>query len=221
MTHIWAYIVRNITTNEMARYLGGTINNKAGHRLTEADAQNLAADVITGELSLPLSIVQRDIGLSATQVRKFPKQGDVRRHADRLGITVDQLNKIPSNQMERLAKVHMDEPFRLLVHHLGSTKAPASEVASLIKDLGNLASEAEQVELIDSVAAEWKPTGPTNKVVRNRKAQMARMWAGALLKNAPGDVFDPDKAAEDRKTWERLIDHGNAMLAYYDQRGVA
>src|SRR5262245_35464760 len=109
-----AYIVHDIVTTEMARALSGSINQLGGQRLEADEAQEIAVEMLYGELRLSVEAVARYVGRSSSQITKWRKQAEVSKHAERLGIE-DKVRSISTNSRGKLAAVQLDEPFRRLV----------------------------------------------------------------------------------------------------------
>lgn len=219
MQYFPAYVVHDITTGDMARALSGAINQTNGQPLTVEEAQEIAVEMMYGELRFSVQSVARYVGRSATQINRWRKQSDVKRHAERLGLD-EQIGMISATQREKLADVQHDEPFRRLVEVVAGSKPPNAELTAVVKDVAAATSEASEIEVVDAAAQMWRPTGPAARVVRNRKAQQARMAAGQLLKMRPADVFDPERAVDDRIMWERLRDQADDVLRSFIAHGV-
>jgi len=215
-----AYVVHDITTTEMARALSAAINQMGGVRLTVAEAQDIAVEMLYGELKFPVNTVARYVGRSSAQITRWKKQADVTQHAERLGIA-DQLKTISANQREKLAGVQFDEPFRRLVDAVSGAKPPNAELTAVVRDIEKATSEQDAVNLVEAAAMQWRPTGPTGRVVRNQKARRARMLVPQLLHLRPTDLFDPDKATEDQAMWEQLRDQVEAVLRAFVSHGAA
>lgn len=214
-----AYVVHDITTTDMARTLSGTINQMGGQRLSVEEAQDLAVDMMYGDLRLPVGAVARYVGRSASQITRWRKQAEVTKHAERLGVA-DALALISATQREKLADVQLDEPFRRLVELVAGSKPPNAELTAVVRDVEKATSEQDALTVVDAAAMRWRPTGPAGRVIRNQKAQRARMVAGQLLKLRPADVFDPERAVDDRIMWERIRDHADDVLRAFITHGV-
>jgi hypothetical protein len=215
-----AYIVSDIATNEMARSVSGAINETNGVRLSEAEAYERAVEMMFGELKFPPEAVAFAVGRSAAQVRRYRRQALTAQRAERLGITEDLRAVQPASHREKIADIDWDEPFRRVVGAISGVKVPAGELAALLRDMDNAASEAAQIEMIETAAAQWRPTGPTHRIARNKKAQHMRMLIPQLLKVAPAELIDSDKIAEDRALWDRLRAQVDAVLTEFDNRGI-
>jgi hypothetical protein len=214
-----AYVVEDIASTDVARNLSGALNQLNGQPLTVEEAQAVAISMMTGDLSMTVNQVARYVGRSSTQVSRWRKSDEATRHASRLGIA-DAMGRVSHNQRERLADVQLDEPFRRLTELVADSKPGGTELNKLVRDVAKAASEAQAIELIDFAAADWHPTGPDGRVVRNKKAQQARMNIGALLKLQPVDLYDPAKAVDDRIKWEALRDHIDLVLLQLAIHGV-
>jgi hypothetical protein len=212
-----AYIVRDIPNTEMARALSGAINQLGGRRLTGAEAQEIAVDMLYGEMKLPVNVVARYVGRSGAQITKWRKDAEVLNRAQRLGI-LDEVESISANQRQKLEGVQFDEPFRRIIDALAVSKPPASELTALVKDVGKVTSEQEAIDLVDTATTQWRPTGPggDGRVIRNEKARRARMLIPQLLNLRPSDLFDESKADDDRKMWERLGEQVAAVLRAFE-----
>jgi ParB-like chromosome segregation protein Spo0J len=214
-----AYVVHDITTTEMARAVSGSINQLGGQRLSGDEAQEIAVEMLYGELKFPVAAVARYVGRSGSQITKWRKQADVLKHAERLGIE-EQLKKISTNHREKLANVQLDEPFRRLVDVVAGSKPPSRELGKVVSDVEKATTEADAISVIEAAAVEWRPTGPGERVVRNEKARRARMVVPQLLHLRPTDLFDPDKADEDRQMWEKLRDQVEAVLRAFQMHAA-
>lgn len=214
-----AYVVHDITTPDMARALSAAINQLNGVALTNAEAQEIALEMLYGDLKFPVTTVARYVGRSGAQINRWRKQAEVMRHAERLGIE-EQAKAISANQREKLASVQFDEPFRRLVDVVAGSKPPNSELTTLVKEIEKATSEQEAISLVESAAMDWRPTGPTNRVVRNEKARRARMLIPQLLNLRATDVFDPEKADEDRAMWENLRNQVEDVLRAFVTHGA-
>lgn len=214
-----AYIVHDITTADMARALSAAINQTGGVRLTNTEAQDVALEMLYGDLKFPVQTVARYVGRSPAQINRWRKQTEVLKHAERLGIT-EQAKAISANQREKLAGVQFDEPFRRLVDVVAGSKPPNSELTTLIKEIEKATSEADAINLVESASVDWRPTGPAGRVVRNEKARRARMLIPQLLHMRATDVFDPEKADEDRMMWENLRNQVEDVLRAFVTHGV-
>ena len=201
-----AYVVQDITTTAMARALSAAINMLNGQPLDAAEAQEIAIEMLYGELKLPIGTVARYVGRSGAQITRWRKQAEVRKHAERLEIG-DQLSVISANQREKLAAVQFDEPFRRLVSVVSESKPPNAELTTVVREIEKVTSEQDAINLVESAAAQWRPTGPGGRVVRNEKARRARMVIPQLLNLRPADLYDPERAEDDRRMWEQLREH--------------
>jgi len=214
-----AYVVQDITTADMARALSAAINQLNGQPLTVEEAQEIALEMLYGELKFPIGTVARYVGRSGAQITRWRKQADVIKHAERLGIE-DQAKTISANQREKLAAVQFDEPFRRLVDVVSGSKPPNAELTSLVRDIEKVTSEQDAISLVDAAAMEWRPTGPTARVIRNEKARRARMLVPQLLNLRAAELFDPEKSVDDRIMWERLRDQVEDVLRAFVSHGV-
>jgi transposase-like protein len=211
------YVVHDIANDSMARALSGAINQLGGQRLSGDEAQELAVEMLYGELKLPVGEVARYVGRSATQITKWRRQTEVLNHAERLGIA-DQLKAISVNQRGKLADVQLDEPFRRLVEVIAGAKPPSGELTKVVREVESASSEADAIATIDAAAADWRPTGPSGRVVRNEKARRARMVVPQLLNLRAAELFEPDKADEDLRMWERLREQVEEVLRAFALR---
>jgi ParB-like chromosome segregation protein Spo0J len=214
-----AYVVHDITTTDMARALSAAINQLNGQPLTVEEAQEIAIEMLYGELKFSVGTVARYVGRSGAQITRWRKQAEVMRHAERLGIE-EQATRISATQREKLAGVQFDEPFRRLVEVVSDSKPPNAELSTVVKDIENASSEHEAVSLVEAAAMQWRPTGPSGRVIRNEKARRARMLAPQLLNLRAADLFDPEKGVDDRIMWERLRDHCDDVLRAFITHGI-
>jgi ParB-like chromosome segregation protein Spo0J len=219
MQYFPAYVVQDISTAEMARALSAAINQLNGVALTNIEAQEIALEMLYGELKFPVGTVARYVGRSGAQITRWRKQADVMKHAERLGIT-EQAQAISANQREKLAGVQFDEPFRRLVDVVASSKPPNTELTALVKDIEKATSEQDAISAVEAAAAQWRPTGPTGRVVRNEKARRARMLIPQLLNLRAAELFDPEKAGDDRVMWEHLRDQVEDVLRAFVSHGA-
>jgi hypothetical protein len=220
ITHFPVYIVHDIATNGLALALSTAINQLNGDRLTEADAMHSALELLDGDLELPITKVAALVNRSPAQIRNWEAIHAATQHAERLGIS-EQFRSVHHGTRRKLAKVTLDEPFRRLVDLLSVVKnIPAKELTALIEEIGKASSEQDAAQLVTDAAQQWRPVGPGGQVVRNRKAQHARMIVPQLLNVSPDDLFDAAKVGEDRAMYERLRQQVEAILAVYDRFGT-
>jgi hypothetical protein len=207
-----AYIVSDITSNDLALALSTALNQLNGDRLTDGDAMHSAMRLLDGDLELPITKVAGLVGRSPTQIRHWQALQTATEHADRLGIS-EQFRSVRHDTRKKLAKVTLDEPFRRLVEVLSTVKnVPARELNELIEEIGKASSEQVAARLVTDAAEVWRPVGPDAQVARNRTAQHARMIIPQLLNMGPADVVDPARIEEDRELWEQLRVQVEAVL---------
>jgi len=201
-THLPAYRVK-VPDLKFARMLAAALNQLGGARLSSAEANKAALNMI--ELGWPDDAIGRELGYAAESVRRWRREAEFQERAARL--TLDrQASALTKKQRQDIAKISHDEPFAELVKLVAETKPDPADLKHLIEAVDKSPSDSDAVAAINEARTEWVPIGPApQRVYRNRKTQQMQMHIGALLKlfAEPADVYEQSTA---EKVLPRLRD---------------
>ena len=218
LTSFPAYLV-DVPSGDLARALGAQLNQMGGVRLTPAEAQKAALDMMEN-LRFTDAQIGAAVGRSGQQVRQWRQQVEARHHAERVKVDID---AVPPSQHKVLARIKQDEPFKQAVDLASTRKVPFGELSRIVKEIENATSEADAVAVIDRARTDLRPVGPSGKALAvNLKAKRMRMVLPQVLNLAPPlDVYDAARAEDDRRIWQQVRGVCDAMLAMYDEQQAA
>lgn len=213
-----AYLV-HVPSGDLARALAAQLNQMGGVRLTADEARTAALNMLTN-LHFTDSQVGAAVGRTGQQVKQWRQQIEAEQHATSLGLNI---HAVPASQHKLLGKIVQHEPFRQAVDLAATRRVPFSELTRIVKEVAAAPSEAEAVAVIDRARIDLRPTGPAGAAVAvNLKAKRMRMVLPQVLNLAPPlDIYDSERAAEDRKTWLQVRAECDAMLTMYEEMAAA
>jgi hypothetical protein len=210
-----AYLV-DVNSGDLAKALGAQLNQMGGQRLTPAEAYRNAL-IMMDDLAFTDPQIGAAVGRSGQQVRAWRQEIEAAKHAERVNVEKE-FAKVPASQHKVLARVVQDKPFAEVVKLTSGRRVPHAELQRIVKEIETAPSEAAAVAVVERAKVDLRPTGPGGLAVAvNLKAKRMRMVLPQVLNLAPPeDVYDPAKAAEDRKAWQQIKAMSERMLDMYD-----
>lgn len=212
-----AYVLTGVSMDH-ARQMAGGLNQLGGVRLTADEAMATALDMMASETAYTDAQIARNVGRAASQVRQWRDAQTAFIHAKKLGVT-EIFERVPKGQHRVLAKIVQDEPFKAAVNLAGTRKVPHADLKKLVSEVTTAPSEEDALAAVSAIEAELPLSGPDGStVIRNDKARRMRMLLPQIANLAtPDELYEAERAVEDRASWLVVLDRAEKMLAYYSE----
>lgn len=204
-----AYVVQ-IPDVKFALMLAAALNQMGGVRLEPAEAYRAAVNML--DMGWSDDAVARELAYSPESVRKWRRAVDVRDRAERLHLG-DLTGRLKKTQIQEVGKVTHDEPFAALVRLVVDGRPELPDLKALVEKIGQAASDADAVALIESHRAEWVAIGPPpGRAYRSGPARQLHMYVGGLLSlgEAPLDEMYESTSAE---AWLPKLRQASTLIA--------
>jgi ParB-like chromosome segregation protein Spo0J len=215
-----AYVV-HVNSRDYAVSLGAGINQLGGRRLNESESMRAAQHMLSENVGFNDAEIALAVGVTKAKVAGWRKEQAAKDHAAALDVTAA-FDKIPAQQQRLLERVKQDAPFKELTGLLGDRRVKNDDVRRIVQEIEAASSEGDALEVIRSERDKLPIGGPGQATVVNQKARHMRMILPQIISMwPPEDIYDPERAEEDAKSWKRVAEVTENVLAMYANHGLS
>ncbi len=200
----------------LARAFAGAINQTGGRRLTQAEANQAATDLM--RFGYADEAISRELGYSRTQIGNWRKEQQCAERAERTMVS-GRLGQVKKADQWKLAQVELDAPFAAAVELVADVKPGTKELSALVKELRAATSEADQLQVIAQHRGMLVPSGPPphHHLAVAKELQHARRAVPSLL-TLRGNLellveLDEVRRGPWIESWRGVRDMANEVLA--------